>query len=122
MSCAMCKRVDAASARDEGVRPVYADEVAVVLVDAAPARRKQALVIPRTHYRALTELDEKTGVHLIKLGMRAALSLDARPEDDLEVRLESAQLEAGGDDTHVHVRVYARAELVREPIPSEGSE
>jgi diadenosine tetraphosphate (Ap4A) HIT family hydrolase len=109
MSCALCERVDAATASQQGERPVYADEVAVVLVSPAPARRKEAWVIPRTHYRALAELDEKTGVHLIKLGMRAALSLGTRADDQLEVLLESAPLDRGSPDSHVHVRVYPRA-------------
>jgi diadenosine tetraphosphate (Ap4A) HIT family hydrolase len=106
MTCSLCERVDAASAASENSQPVYEDEIAVVLVDSAPARRQQAWVIPKTHYRALTEMDESTGIHLVKLGMRAALSLGAAPDDELEVLLESATADA---ESHVHVRVYPRS-------------
>jgi diadenosine tetraphosphate (Ap4A) HIT family hydrolase len=105
MTCSLCERVDAASAAGESSPPVYEDEIAIVLVDSAPARRQEAWVIPKTHYSALTEMDERTGVHLVKLGMRAALSLGAASDDELEVLLESATEDA---DSHVHVRVYPR--------------
>jgi diadenosine tetraphosphate (Ap4A) HIT family hydrolase len=110
MTCALCDRVGAASAANENSQPVYEDEVAIVLVDSAPARRQQAWVIPKTHYRALADMDERTGVHLIKLGMRAARSLGADTDDELEVLMESATADA---DSHVHVRVYPKG--AREP-------
>ncbi len=106
MTCALCDRVEAARASDRSGRPVYDDDVAVVLVDGDPARRRQAWVIPKAHYRALEELDEPTGVHLLKLGMRAALSLGASADDELQVLLEGSAAEV---DAHVHVRVRPRA-------------
>jgi diadenosine tetraphosphate (Ap4A) HIT family hydrolase len=102
MSCALCQWVREPLAHGAGERPVYEDDLAIVLVEGAPGRRGEALVIPKAHYRAVSELDERTGLHLLKLGMRAALSLGASAEDDVHVLLDSAQETA---DPHVHVRV-----------------
>jgi diadenosine tetraphosphate (Ap4A) HIT family hydrolase len=107
MTCAMCKL--ATGAHGFGVpEPVYEDDVATVLVDSAPGRRGQALIIPKHHIRTLLELDERTGMHLFKLGMRAALSLGSEDEA-LQVSLESAP---NAHDSHVHLRIA--------PFKSEG--
>jgi diadenosine tetraphosphate (Ap4A) HIT family hydrolase len=96
----MCKL--ASGSHGFGVaEPVYEDDVATVLVESAPGRRGQALIIPKHHIRTLVELDERTGMHLFKLGMRAALSLGSRDEA-LQVLLESPP---NAGDFHVHLRI-----------------
>ena len=110
MSCALCQRVREPLAHGAGERPVYEDELAIVLVESAPARRGQAWVIPKAHYRAVTELDEQTGLHLLKLGMRAALSLGVSAEDDVHVVLEGT---AEDSEPHLHVRVMRAAHAAK---------
>src|SRR5687767_1331531 len=88
MTCALCEWVRDPRGPSSAGRSVYEDEVALVLVDSAPSRRGQAWVIPKAHYRGLSDLDERTGMHLFKLGMRAALSLGATPGEDLQVLLD----------------------------------
>jgi diadenosine tetraphosphate (Ap4A) HIT family hydrolase len=106
MSCALCQWVHEPLAHGAGERPVYEDELAMVLVESAPARRGQAWVIPKVHYRAVSELDEQTGLHLLKLGMRAARALGAAAGDDVQLLLEGA---TAASETHVHVRVVRTA-------------
>ena len=106
MTCLLCKKLDTAGSGAEN-QTVYEDDVAVVLVDAARARRGQAWVIPKTHYAALDDMDERTGVHLIKLGMRAAASLGTQADEALEVLLES---ETSAANSHVHVRVCSKSD------------
>lgn len=105
MTCALCDLVRHPRGLRSGEHPVYEDEVAMVLVDSAPARREQALVIPKAHYRVLSELDERTGMHLVKLGMRAAKSLGMSQGGDVQVLLEGDAEGEEGEETHVHVRV-----------------
>ena len=102
MSCALCELVRDPRGLGAGGRSVYEDDVATVLVDSAPSRREQAWVIPKAHYRALAELDERTSVHLLKLGMRAARALGMSAASDVRVLIEG---EAKGEEPHVHVRV-----------------
>ena len=102
MTCPYCDLAHEARSFGAGELPVYEDAVATVLVDAA--RRGQAWVIPKIHYRALSDLDERTAHHLRKLGERAAHSLGALDRVATQVVLEG---DAGAQDPHVHVRVKA---------------
>ena len=105
MSCALCELVRDPHGLGTAAygRSVYEDDVATVLVDGAPARRGQAWVIPKAHVRGVSDLDERTGKHLLKLGRRAALSLGlAATEEEVQVSLED---DGAGDDRHVRVRV-----------------
>jgi diadenosine tetraphosphate (Ap4A) HIT family hydrolase len=102
MSCPLCERARDARNYGGGELPVYEDAVATVLVDAA--RRGQAWVIPKVHYRTLSDLDERTEHHLRKLGQRAALSLGASDEKPAQVVLDDDLTAA---DPHIHVRVRA---------------
>lgn len=103
MNCPLCDLARDAKHFGSGELPVYEDSVATVLVDMA--RRGQAWVIPKVHYRAVADLDERTELHLRKLGERAALSLfDERPER-VQVVLDG---DASAADPHVHVRVQPR--------------
>lgn len=102
MTCALCEWVRDPRGLGAGGRSVYEDDVATVLVDSAPARRSEAWVIPKAHYRGLSELDPRTGMHLLKLGRRAALALGVPAGDDVQVALDD---DAGHDEPHVHVRV-----------------
>jgi diadenosine tetraphosphate (Ap4A) HIT family hydrolase len=104
MDCAYCAWVrDPKERGSGGNRTVYEDEVALVLV--APSRRGQAWVIPKAHYKGVSDLDERTNSHLLKLGMRAALSLGGTPGADLQVLFEG---DVAAKDSHVHVRVISR--------------
>jgi diadenosine tetraphosphate (Ap4A) HIT family hydrolase len=107
MTCALCKWVSEPRAHGAGEPPVYEDELAMVMVESAPARRGQAWVIPKAHYRAVSELDEQTGLHLLKLGMRAARALGAADGEDVQLLFEGP---AAAADPHVHVRVVRTAD------------
>jgi diadenosine tetraphosphate (Ap4A) HIT family hydrolase len=104
MDCAYCEWVRDPRGRGSGNRSVYEDEVALVLV--APSQRAEAWVIPKQHQSGLSDLDDRMGLHLFKLGMRAALSLGGTPGDDLQVVLER---DGAARDPHVHVRVRRKA-------------
>ena len=100
MSCPLCERARDARSFGGGELPVYEDAVATVLVDAA--RRGQAWVIPKVHYRTRSDLDERTEYHLRKLAQRAVLSLGAADAGRALVVLDDDTTAA---DPHVHVRV-----------------
>ena len=68
LDCVFCKIV-------AGVAPtsiVYSDEKVLAFMDARPVNPGHVLVIPKTHFAGLADLDEETGAHMFKVGMRIA--------------------------------------------------
>jgi histidine triad (HIT) family protein len=51
---------------------VYSDEKVLAFMDARPVNPGHVLVIPKTHFAGLADLDEETGAHMFKVGMRIA--------------------------------------------------
>jgi hypothetical protein len=96
------------SLSDRAQKVVYEDDVAVVLVDGAPSKRTQAWVVPKAR-RTTAGVDERTGMHLFKLGMRAAQSLLMSASDEVQVLLEGLTTA----DPHVLVRILPRGSTAR---------
>lgn len=66
LDCVFCKIV-------AGVAPasiVYSDEKVLAFMDVRPVNPGHVLVIPKTHFAGLADLDEETGAHMFKVGMR----------------------------------------------------
>jgi hypothetical protein len=97
-------RVRRSRSADAAQQVVYEDEVAVVLVDSARSKRTQAWVVPKVVREEPAGVDERTGMHLFKLGMRAAQSLLMSASDEVQVLLEGLTTA----DPHVLVRILPR--------------
>lgn len=54
---------------------VYEDEVCIVFMDIQPVTQGHLLVVPKKHFVGLTDLDERTGEHLFRIGQVMAISL-----------------------------------------------
>ena len=66
--CVFCKIV--AGAAPASI--VYSDEKVLAFMDARPVNPGHVLIIPKTHVAGLADLDEETGAHMFKVGMRIA--------------------------------------------------
>jgi len=103
--CVFCKIV--AGAAPASI--VYSDEKVLAFMDARPVNPGHVLIIPKTHVAGLADLDEETGAHMFKVGMRIA--------DDVKrsgVKCEGVNLllsdgkAAFQEIFHVHLHVIPR--------------
>ncbi len=88
---------------------VYEDALAVAFMDIQPINTGHVLVIPREHFTYLSDMDEETGAHLFRVGMRVQEAIrrsDIRCEG---INLFLADGEAAGQEVfHVHLHVFPR--------------
>jgi len=54
---------------------VYGDDKVLAFMDISQVNPGHVLVIPKEHTSCLAELDEETGAHLFKMGMRIAAAI-----------------------------------------------
>lgn len=71
MRCVFCEMV----AGKVLASSVYDDDQALAFMDIRPAIPGHLLVVPKRHAMCLAELDEETGGHLFRTGMRLAAAL-----------------------------------------------
>src|ERR1043165_7474426 len=69
--CVFCQIV----AGESPVSAFYEDEVVLGLMTIGPVTTGHAMVIPRTHFASLAEMDEATGRHLWTVAQRTAEAL-----------------------------------------------
>lgn len=103
--CIFCKIVAGHSPSSQ----VYEDESVVAFLDIRPVNPGHLLVVPKRHASALMELDEATGGHLFKIGMRLAATLRQSGLRCEGVNFFLADGEAAFQDVfHVHLHVIPR--------------
>lgn len=103
--CIFCKII-------EGSIPaatVYEDDKVVAIMDIMPVNPGHVLVIPKTHFRELSEMDEEAGMYLFRVGMRIERALRRSG-----LRVEGTNLlqnngrAAFQEVPHVHLHVIPR--------------
>ena len=67
-NCIFCKLANG----DIPTRTIYEDEKFRVILDASPASRGHALILPKEHYANLYEIPEETAGEAMKLAKRLA--------------------------------------------------
>ena len=96
----------------EGILPsskVYEDKICLAFMDIQPVNSGHVLVIPKAHYKDLTDLPASVGAHLFQVAQRIVASLPKT-----EIKVEGADLflahgEAAGQEVfHVHLHVIPR--------------
>jgi histidine triad (HIT) family protein len=91
------------------VSPVYEDERVLAFLDVAPVNPGHTLVIPKQHYRSLTDLDEEIGMHLFRVAQRVAHAIRRSALRCEGVNLFLADGEAAFQEVfHVHLHVLPR--------------
>lgn len=88
---------------------VYDDEKVLAFMDIQPANPGHVLVIPKVHASGLPDLDEETGAHMFKVGMRVA---DAVKRSGVKCEGVNLLLSDGRaafqEILHVHLHVIPR--------------
>jgi len=105
--CVFCKIV-------KGIVPesvVYDDEKVLAFMDIQPVNPGHVLVIPKAHASGLSNLDEETGAHMFKVGMRVADAVKRSGVkcDGVNLLLSDGRA-AFQEILHVHLHVIPRFE------------
>jgi histidine triad (HIT) family protein len=115
--CIFCRIVAAQAERSI----VFEDEAALVVMDIAPVNPGHMLVMPKEHFPYLADLDEETGAHLFRLGMRASAAVRNSVLQCEGVDLFLADGEAAGQEVfRVHLHVIPRFVGDRFRVGAEG--
>ena len=104
--CIFCKLAN-------GVFPtnmIYEDEDFAVILDAAPAARGHALIIPKQHADNLYELPDEIGAKVMPLAKKIALAMKKTFQCDGVNVQQNNELAAGQSVFHFHTHVLPRFE------------
>ena len=88
---------------------IYEDEQVIALMDIMPVNPGHVLIVPKKHCATLGDLDEATGVHVFRVGMRIERALR-----QADLRCEGTNLlqnngrAAMQEIFHVHLHVIPR--------------
>jgi histidine triad (HIT) family protein len=105
--CVFCRIVNGTT--PESV--VYADEKVLAFMDIQPVNPGHVLIIPKVHASGLSDLDEETGAHLFKVGMRIAGAVKRSGVKCEGVNLLLSDGRAAFQEVfHVHLHVIPRFE------------
>ncbi len=88
---------------------VYEDEVVCSFLTIGPVNPGHLLVIPKQHVPLLSDLDEKTGMHLFKVTMQMSKALRHSGLQCEGINLFLADGEAAFQEVlHVHMHIFPR--------------
>ena len=105
-NCIFCKLAN-------GIIPtnsIYEDERFKVILDAAPATKGHALILPKEHYADLYEIDEETAAEAMKLAKRLAGKMTERLGCDGFNLVQNNKPVAGQSVFHFHLHLIPRYE------------
>lgn len=105
-NCIFCKLAN-------GVFPtntIYEDELVRVILDANPATKGHALVLPKEHYRNLYDLDDKYASHVLLVAKKVANTMkNVLGCTGLNI-LQNNEAIAGQTVFHFHLHIIPRYE------------
>ena len=102
--CIFCKLAN-------GVFPtnkIYEDDEFTVILDAAPANKGHALILPKQHYANLFEIDDAVSAKVLPLAKKVAAALKEELECDGVNVVQNNGTAAGQTVVHFHVHVIPR--------------
>jgi histidine triad (HIT) family protein len=104
-SCIFCKIVKGNAPSSK----VYEDEICSAYMDIQPVNPGHILVIPKTHFKDLSDLPAEIGGYLFQVAQRIALTLPMTNVKNEGVDLFFAHGEAAGQEVfHVHLHIIPR--------------
>lgn len=105
-NCIFCKLAN-------GIIPtnsIYEDEDFNVILDAGPATKGHALIIPKEHYKNIYELPEETAGEVFKLAKKLAIKMtDKLGADGFNIVQNNNEV-AGQSVIHFHMHLIPRYE------------
>lgn len=87
---------------------IYEDEVFRVILDASPASKGHALIIPKDHYADLYEIDEEVAGKAMKLAKKLAIHMTKALECDGFNLVQNNGEVAGQTVFHFHLHLIPR--------------
>ena len=88
---------------------VYEDDICLAFMDIQPVNPGHVLLVPKVHFRDLSDLPADIGAHLFQVAQRISLRLSKTPVKSEGVDLFLAHGEAAGQEVfHVHLHVIPR--------------
>ena len=108
-NCIFCKLANG----DIPTNTVYEDEEFRVILDASPATRGHALILPKQHYANLYEIDENVAADSMKLAKKIAIHMKKVLVCDGVNVLQNNEETAGQTVFHFHVHVIPRYQGVK---------
>lgn len=111
-NCIFCKLAN-------GIIPtnsIYEDENFNVILDAGPATKGHALILPKEHYRNIYELPEDTAAEVFKLAKRMAETMTKKLNADGFNIVQNNEEVAGQSVFHFHMHLIPRYEGKEEVI------
>ena len=103
-NCIFCKLANG----DIPTNTVYEDEEFRVILDASPATRGHALILPKQHYANLYEIDENVAADSMKRAKKLAIHMKKVLGCDGVNVLQNNEETAGQTVFHFHVHVIPR--------------
>ena len=103
-NCIFCKLAN-------GIIPtnsIYEDENFNVILDAGPATKGHALILPKEHYRNIYELPEDTAAEVFKLAKRMAETMTKKLNADGFNIVQNNEEVAGQSVFHFHMHLVPR--------------
>ena len=103
-NCIFCKLAN-------GIIPtnsIYEDENFNVILDAGPATKGHALILPKEHYRNIYELPEDTAAEVFKLAKRMAETMTKKLNADGFNIVQNNEEVAGQSVFHFHMHLIPR--------------
>ena len=88
---------------------VLRDQICCAFLDIQPANLGHVLIIPVQHAASMSELDEETGAHIFRIGMRIAKAIRSSEIQCEGINFHLADGAAAGQEIfHVHLHIIPR--------------
>lgn len=87
---------------------IYEDDMFRVILDAAPAAKGHALILPKEHYANLYEIDEETAGEAMKLAKKMAVHMTEKLKCDGFNLVQNNGEVAGQTVFHFHLHLIPR--------------
>jgi len=104
--CIFCRIV----AKEVPAYTVYEDKDCLAFLDINPVNPGHLLVIPKGHYKTITDMPEKLHGHIYQVAWRLALKLQQELDPDGLKVLQNNNEQAGQVVPHFHVHLIPRVE------------
>lgn len=87
---------------------IYEDDVAKVILDRFPSTRGHLLIISKSHFENIFDVDEKVYAHIMKLAIKFSKLVKSVYKPDGINILQNNGTEAGQSVFHIHVHIIPR--------------
>ena len=84
-------------------KKIYEDDKVLVILDVNPSSNGHSLVIPKTHYQDLYDIDSEVLNHIMKVGKEIALKLEDKLKCDGITLIQNNGISQEVKHFHLHI-------------------